>query len=166
MTATGRVKWFDPSKGYGFVVPDDGGADILLHVAVVRASGFQRVLNDATIRVEEACAGRGRQATSILEIDESTAVNPDLTPPRTYFPVAAESKWQKAIVKWFNRVRGYGFVSTCNDEPDIIVHINTVKKYGFVSLAPGQVVEIKWGTQPQGRAVAALRLIDDSEHTL
>src|SRR5262249_61153171 len=85
---TGVIKWFDVSKGYGFIVPDNGMADVLLHVTCLRRDGFQTAYEGARIVCEVLARPKGLQAFRILSMDESTAVHPaQLPPPRTHVPV-------------------------------------------------------------------------------
>ncbi len=110
---TGIIKWFDASKGYGFVVPDDGGADVLLHVTCLRRGGFQTAYEGARVICEVLDRTKGRQAFRVVSMDESTAVRPpQMAPSRTHNTVVPTSGLERATVKWFNRVRGYGFLNS------------------------------------------------------
>ena len=72
----GRIKWFDVAKGYGFVVPDDGSVDLLLHVTILRRSGFQTAFEGARIVCEAHKRDRGYQVFRVVAMDETTAVHP------------------------------------------------------------------------------------------
>ena len=90
---TGVIKWFDVSKGYGFIVPDNGMPDILLHVTCLRRDGFQVAYEGARVVVEVLQRPRGLQAFRILSMDESTAVHPaQMPPPRTHVTVTADQR--------------------------------------------------------------------------
>ena len=105
---TGVIKWFDVSKGYGFIVPDNGMPDILLHVTCLRRDGFQVAYEGARVVVEVLQRVRGLQAFRVVSMDESTAVHPaQMPPPRTHVTVTATSGLERAQVKWFNRLRGF-----------------------------------------------------------
>ena len=109
---TGVIKWFDVSKGYGFIVPDNGMPDILLHVTCLRRDGFQVAYEGARVVVEVLQRARGLQAFRVVSMDESTAVHPaQMPPPRTHVTVTATSGLERAQVKWFNRLRGFGFLT-------------------------------------------------------
>src|SRR5215510_5730302 len=109
---TGSIKWFDVSKGYGFIVPDNGLPDILLHVTCLRRDGFQVAYEGARVVVEVLQRARGLQAFRIISMDESTATHPaQLPPPRTHVSVTPTSGLERAQVKWFNRLRGFGFLT-------------------------------------------------------
>lgn len=159
----GVIKWFDVTKGYGFIVPDNGSADILLHVTCLRKDGFQTAHEGARIVVEAFERPRGFQAFRVLSMDESTALHPaQLPPPRTHVSVTATSSLERAVVKWFNRLRGFGFVSTGDGRPDIFVHMEVLRRYGIVELKPGQSVLVRYGDSPNGLMAAEVRLVEGS----
>ena len=152
---SGVIKWFDVSKGYGFIVPDNGLPDILLHVTCLRRDGFQVAYEGARVVVEAAQGGRGLQAFRILSMDESTALHPaQMPPPRTHVSVAATSGLERAQVKWFNRLRGFGFLTRGEGTPDIFVHMETLRRFGLAELRPGQFVLVRFGPGPKGLMAA------------
>ncbi|MEC9369412.1 MAG: cold-shock protein [Pseudomonadota bacterium] len=151
------MKWFDASKGYGFIIPDDGKTDILLHVTCLRRDGYQTAYEGAKVVCEVLRRPKGLQALRILSMDESTAVSPSMLPQRTHVTVVAESDFERAIVKWFNRVRGFGFLTRGEDSEDIFVHMETLRRYGFAELRPGQTVLVRFGKGPKGLMAAEIR---------
>ena len=119
---SGRIKWFDVAKGFGFIVPDNGMPDVLLHVTCLRRDGFQSANEGARIVVEAVQRPRGLQAFRIVSLDESTALHPSELPlPRTHVQVVPTSGLETATVKWFNRLRGFGFLTRGDGTPDIFV---------------------------------------------
>jgi CspA family cold shock protein len=153
----GSIKWFDASKGYGFIVPDNGLADILLHVTCLRAGGYQTAYEGARVHAEVLRRPKGMQAFRILSMDESTAIHPSQLPQRTHVIVTPESDWERAMVKWFNRVRGFGFLTRGEGTPDVFVHMETLRRFGFTELRPGQMVMVRWGHGCKGCMAAELR---------
>jgi cold shock protein len=155
---TGSIKWFDVSKGYGFIVPDNGMPDILLHVSCLRRDGYQVAYEGARVVAEVLQRPRGLQAFRILSMDESTAVHPaQMPPPRTHVTVAASSGLERAQVKWFNRLRGFGFLTRGEGTPDIFVHMETLRRFGLAELRPGQFVLVRYGHGPKGLMAAEVR---------
>lgn len=154
----GLIKWFDASKGYGLIVPDNGWPDILLHVTVLRRDGFQTAYEGARIVVECVQRQKGYQAFRVVSMDESTAIHPaQMLPPRTHVSVTPTSGLERAQVKWFNRLRGFGFLTCGEGTPDIFVHMETLRRYGLTELRPGQFVMVRYGPGSKGMMAAEIQ---------
>lgn len=155
---SGAIKWFDAGKGFGFIVPDNGMADVLLHVTCLRRDGYQTAYEGSRIVVEALNRPGGLQAFRIVSMDDSTARHPaQMAAPRTHVVVEATSGMVRLEVKWFNRIRGFGFLSEGEGSPDIFVHMETLRRFGITELRPGQYVLVRYGNGPKGLMVAEIR---------
>jgi cold shock protein len=160
----GRVKWFDAAKGYGFIVPDNGEADVLIHVTVLRRDGFTAIREGARVVAEAQRRERGLQVFRVLSIaepDGSAAAQP--APARTRAQASSVGAFEIVIVKWFNRARGFGFLTRGEGTEDIFVHMETLRRYGFVDPKPGDSMLARFGPGPKGLMAAEVRPLDGSK---
>jgi cold shock protein len=152
---TGAIKWFDVAKGFGFIVPDNGLPDVLLHVSCLRRDGYQVAYEGARVVCEAVQRAKGLQAFRIVSMDDSTAIHPaQLAPARTHVTITPTSGLERAQVKWFNRLRGFGFLTRGEGTEDIFVHMETLRQYGMAELRPGQTVLVRFGPGPKGLMAA------------
>lgn len=152
----GQVKWFDPAKGYGFVISDLGGPDILLHVNVLRNFGQSSVADGSRIEVLTHRTERGVQAVEVISI----------TPPmRAEGPVLSDfshldpeeirkQPLQPARVKWFDKAKGFGFANVFGCDEDIFLHIEVLRQSGLADLQPGEALAMRVIDGRRGRMAA------------
>jgi CspA family cold shock protein len=160
----GRVKWFDAAKGYGFILPDSGEADVLIHVTVLRRDGFTSLREGARVVAEAQQRERGLQVFRVLSITEPDPASiPDLPPPRTRAQASSVGGFEIVIVKWFNRARGFGFLTRGEGTEDIFVHMETLRHYGFIDPKPGDSMLARFGPGPKGLMAAEVRPLDGSK---
>ena len=166
---TGRVKWFDATRGFGFLVSEELDGDVLLHFSVLREHGRRSVPEGAMIECIPVRLERGLQAKRILSIDLSSALPQQ---PRSSIPPSERAdrkaladnagEFEPVEVKWFNRVRGYGFLKRPDalGGDDVFVHMETVRSAHLPELQPGQKLEARIAPSSKGLTAVELRGFD------
>ena len=149
----GRVKWFDPAKGFGFIVSDAGGPDILLHANVLRNFGQGSVADGAGIEVLVQSTARGSQAVEILSISppegSSFVLGDDVSPEIA--ESIAERPIEPARVKWFDKGKGFGFANVFSRPEDVFVHIEVLRQSGLADLQAGEAIGLRIVEGKRGR---------------
>ncbi len=149
----GRVKWFDPTKGFGFIVSDESHTDVLLHANVLRNFGQGSVADGAGITVRIQKTQRGVQAVEVLKIEP---------PEGVVFPLGDEAgqmastdilalPLEPARVKWFDKGKGFGFANVFGRSEDVFVHVEVLRVSGFADLAAGEAVALRIVEGKRGR---------------
>ena len=153
----GAIRWFDASRGYGFIVPDDDLPEAELNGTTLRTSGFTVAPIGARLTCEVVTGPSGLCVSRVLSMDTSTGSDPSQMPKDEPHPAAAEGPWETASVRWFNAVRGYGYLSIGARRPIIYCQCETMRRYGFFELRPGQRLQVRWGPGKRGPTVAEMR---------
>lgn len=161
VTLRGQVKWFDPAKGFGFVVAEHGGPDILLHANVLRNFGQGSVADGSGIEIVAQPTKRGMQAIEVLAID----------PPEIGFlagevladvevDLANAGPLESARVKWFDKGKGFGFANVFGKSEDVFIHVEVLRRSGFADLQPGEAVCLRAVDGARGRMAVLISAWD------
>lgn len=149
----GRVKWFDPVKGFGFVVADEGGPDILLHANVLRNFGQSSIADRAGVELDVQRTVRGRQAVQVHAIEPpEDSAQTGLADLEEIDPeVIRAAPLEPARVKWFDKGKGLGFANTFGDAEDVFLHIEVLRRSGLADVQPGEALAIRVIDGKRGR---------------
>lgn len=147
----GSVKWFDPGKGFGFIVADEGGPDILLHANALRSYGQSTVCDGAAMVVRVQQTARGLQAVEVIEIvppaEAQSGDEDGQALPAEYLTLPLEP----ARVKWFDKAKGFGFGNVFGRGDDAFIHMEALRRSGFADLQPGEAVALRIVDGERGR---------------
>ena len=153
----GSIKWFDPAKGFGFIVSDTGGPDILLHVNALRNFGQSSVCDRAGIVVTVQQTQRGLQAVEVFEVTPPVnELSDDPMGIDAYDGDIAQLPLEPARVKWFDKVKGFGFANVFGRSEDVFIHMEVLRKSGFAELQPGEAVGLRIDDGERGRMAVAI----------
>jgi CspA family cold shock protein len=167
----GKIKWFNRSKGFGFIIPDDGGGDVFLPLSALERSGHGEAPDGASIVFEWTQGPKGRAVAQVLQLDASTA-----TPraPREnrfrggggreghadgYDEPGGATESLDGVVKWYDPARGFGFILPHDGSKDIFVHVTALRRSGIDMLEPGQPVRMMVAQARRGREASSIELI-------
>lgn len=157
---TGRVKWYDPQRGFGFVLSDTGEGDIMVHANVVKARGLTTLVTGQQIDLEVEQTDRGFLAVEILDAEvipeeEGVIARIVITPEQ-------RAGLMPARVKWFDRVKGFGFINVFGQTDDVFLHMETLRENGHDEVQQGDAIAVLIGEGPKGPIVTLAREWDDA----
>ncbi|MEO9682515.1 MAG: cold shock domain-containing protein [Tateyamaria sp.] len=153
---SGTVKWFDPVKGFGFIVSEVGGPDILLHINVLRNFGQSSVADGASLSVRTQKTERGVQAVEVLSIQppETTEVAPLADIAFLDQAEIAQAPLEPGRVKWFDKGKGFGFANGFGSNEDVFLHVEVLRRSGLSDLGPGEALAMRVIDGKRGRMAA------------
>ncbi|PVH29808.1 cold-shock protein [Pararhodobacter oceanensis] len=153
----GSIKWFDHGKGFGFIVSDTGGPDILLHVNALRNFGQGSVCDRAGIEVSVQQTQRGLQAVEVFAVTPPAGEDgEEFTTIEELDPEAAALPLEPARVKWFDKIKGFGFANVFSRPEDVFIHMEVLRKSGFAELQPGEAIGLRITDGERGRMAVSI----------
>jgi cold shock protein len=164
----GKIKWFNRSKGFGFIIPNDGSGDVFLPLSALERAGHSEAPDGASVVFEWMQGPKGRAVAQVLELDLSTAAP---RAPREnrfrggrgggdgYDEPAGSTESLDGVVKWYDPARGFGFILPNDGSKDIFVHVTALRRSGIEMLEPGQPVRMMVAQARRGREASSLQLI-------
>ena len=153
----GTVKWFDPTRGFGFIVTDEIEKDILLHANVLRNFGQSSVAEGSPIEVTVSENARGWQAVEVLDV-QAPEVDPAAGRTPEYLQEIDEDvPYEPARVKWYDKGKGFGFANVFGHPQDVFIHAEVLRRFGLADLGPGEAVCLRAAEGKRGRLAVEVR---------
>lgn len=158
------VKWFNLSKGFGFVAPADGSPDAFLHVSVLTRIGLAQITEGTKLSILIGQSPKGRQVLDILdilgqsEVPFSSSNKPENTSAREHI-LTGPIEEMEGTIKWFKPEKGFGFITPDDNDKDVFVHKSILTQLGLTTLASGQRLKMDVHTSPKGREAVSITLI-------
>jgi CspA family cold shock protein len=157
-TVDAVVKWFNAQKGYGFVELAGGRGDAFLHLKTLRMAGRETLPSGAKVGAVVMDGARGAQVVRVIEVDVSSVIERQERAPRRPTPDPSTAIDLTGKVKWFDGVRGFGFVASDDFGKDVFIHVTTLGAAGVSRISEGQAVAMRVVETPKGREAIAITL--------
>jgi CspA family cold shock protein len=161
------VKWFNPDKGFGFVELTDGSGEAFLHIRQVEAAGHSTLPSGTTLVVQVGPGQKGPEVNAIVNVDTSMA-EPETarrgprtsgaSPGRSRQGAPTSAPDTRGTVKWYDEVKGFGFIAVEGESKDLFVHVSALQRAGLTRLDQGQAVRVAIVEGRKGREVGAVEL--------
>jgi cold shock protein len=146
----GIVKFFNPQKGFGFIVRDDGGEDVFVHISAVEQAGLTDLADGQPLEFTLVDRGGRISATNLRIEGEPMAVERAERGPQRQLTGEKAS----GTVKFFNAMKGFGFIQRDDGQPDAFVHISAVERAGIPTLNEGDRLEFELEVDRRGKYAA------------
>ena len=173
---TATVKWFNRTKGFGFITANDGSGDVFLPAAILAQAGHDEVGEGATIVCDVSEGPKGRAVVNVIDVDFSTVSSssrggggggmrggdrgprPDRGGGGGFGAPSGPAEPLDGVVKWFDVARGFGFISPKDGGKDVFVHVSALRRSGLESLTTGQNVHMMVQEARRGREASSVEL--------
>ena len=151
--AKGIVKFFNGQKGFGFIVRDDGGEDVFVHISAVEQAGLTGLAEGQPLDFTLVDRG-GRVSATDLRIEGDPLPVEDRGPRERGPQRELTGEKASGTVKFFNATKGFGFITRDDGQPDAFVHISAVERAGMISLNEGDRIEFELEVDRRGKTAA------------
>ena len=149
-----HLKWFNGTKGFGFLVPDEGSYDAFLHITTLQQAGFHSIGEGAVLMCKVFSGDKGCQVREVIEVLEKGAVS---TAPEVDEETGTIT--MGGLVKWYKPEKGFGFVIPDDGMKDIFVHKTLLDKLELEQLEAGQRVRVTLKFVDKGREAVDMEVI-------
>lgn len=161
-TLRGHVKWFDPSKGFGFIIAESGGPDILLHANVLRNFGQSSVADGTAIEIRVQETERGMQAVEVLSIEPPAPASGCGEEVEDVADLSQAGPVEPARVKWYDKGKGFGFANVFGKPEDVFIHVEVLRRSGLSDLQPGEAICLRAMDGSRGRMAVQVSAWDSA----